>query len=191
MKDPISRFLKVYERAAKKDPGDHTRVALATADADGRPSVRMVLLRGVDDRGFVFYTNYASRKAADLEANPQAALCFYWESVKEQVRVEGAVARTSAEQSDAYFASRNRGSRLAAWASEQSAPLASRAELMAAYLSLKAKYAGRPIPRPDFWGGYCINPRRIEFWNSRAHRMHDRVVYIRDGDEWTQQRLYP
>jgi pyridoxamine 5'-phosphate oxidase len=191
MNDPIARFLDVYERAKKKDPGDHTRVALATADGDGRPAVRMVLLRGIDERGFVFYTNYDSRKAADLEANPRAALCFYWECIKQQVRVEGDVERVSGEESDAYFASRARGSRIAAWVSKQSAPLDSRAELVADYLRLKARYAGRPVPRPEFWGGYRIRPQRMEFWNSRAHRMHDRVAYLRDGDDWTTQRLYP
>lgn len=191
MNDPIARFLKVYERARKKDPGDYTRVALATADESGRPSVRMVLLRGADERGFVFYTNYGSSKALDLESNPHAALCFYWECIKEQIRVEGTVERASAEESDAYFVGRARGSRLAAWVSKQSSPLASRTELVADYLKLKARYAGRPIARPEFWGGYRIRPERIEFWNSRAHRMHDRVAYHRDGDAWTKERLYP
>jgi pyridoxamine 5'-phosphate oxidase len=191
MNDPIARFHKVYKRAQKKDPGDYTRVALATADPAGRPTVRMVLLRGADERGFVFYTNYGSRKAAELEANPHAALCFYWEVLKEQIRVEGTVERVSAEESDAYFASRARGSRVAAIISKQSSPLASRATLVADYLKLKAQYARKPIPRPDFWGGYRIQPVRMEFWNSRAHRMHDRVAYHRDGDGWTMERLYP
>lgn len=191
MNDPIARFLKIYERAEKKDPGDHTRVALATTDEDGLPSVRMVLLRGVDERGFAFYTNYGSRKAADLEANPRAAMCFYWECIKEQVRVEGAVERTSEEESDAYFASRARGSQLAAWASKQSSRLESRTSLVTGYLKLRAQYAGRPIPRPDFWGGFRIEPQRMEFWSSKAHRMHDRVAYIRDGDTWTIEHLYP
>lgn len=191
MNDPIARFLKVYERARDKDPGDYTRVALATADAGGRPAVRMVLLRGVDERGFVFFTNYESRKAADLAANPRAALCFYWEVLKEQVRVEGPVERISAHDSDAYFARRARGSRIAAVVSRQSAPLESRAALVAEYLKAKAKYAGRPIPRPDYWGGYRILPERMEFWNSRAHRMHDRVCYLREGDTWHMQHLYP
>jgi len=189
--DPISRFLAVYARAKKRDPGDFTRVALATADTRGRPSVRMVLLRGVDERGFVFYTNYGSRKAADLHGNPHAALCFYWEVLKEQVRVEGTVERAGSDESDAYFASRNRGSQLAALASRQSAPLASRAALVAEYLELKVRYLGKPIPRPDFWGGYRLRPERMEFWNSRAHRMHDRVAYRRDGDGWKLERLYP
>ncbi len=191
MKDPIARFIKLYDRARKKDPGDYTRVALATAASDGLPSVRMVLLRGIDDRGFVFYTNYGSRKAAELEANPRAALCFYWECIKEQIRVEGTVERVSEAESDAYFGSRERGSRLAAWASKQSAPLASRGDLVAAYLKLKAQYARKPIPRPDFWGGYRVAPDRMEFWSSKAHRMHDRIAYLRDGDGWRTERLYP
>jgi len=191
MNDPIARFQKVYKRAQKRDPGDYTRVALATADPAGHPAVRMVLLRGADERGFVFYTNYGSRKAVELEANPHAALCFYWEVLKEQIRVEGTVERVSAEESDAYFASRARGSRVAAIISKQSSPLASRATLVADYLKLKAQYARKPIPRPDFWGGYRIQPVRMEFWNSRAHRMHDRVAYHRSGDGWTMERLYP
>ncbi|HEX9699097.1 MAG TPA: pyridoxamine 5'-phosphate oxidase [Acidobacteriota bacterium] len=189
--DPIARFRRVYARAQRKDPGDHTRVALATADAAGRPSVRMVLLRGFDERGFVFYTNYGSRKALELEANPRAALCFYWEWTGDQVRVEGDVERVSAAESDAYFASRGRGSQLAAWASRQSAPLESRKDLVTEYLHFKARFARRPVPRPDFWGGYRLRPQRLEFWSSRAHRLHDRTFYERDGDGWTSGRLYP
>jgi len=189
--DPIARFLKIYEQARKKDPGDYTRVALATADESGRPTVRMVLLRGVDDRGFVFYTNYGSRKAHDFEVNPKAALCFYWECLKEQVRVEGSIELASSEESDAYFASRKRGSQIAAVASRQSEPLASRTELVAGYLKLRAKFAGRTVPRPEFWGGYRLRPERLEFWSSKAHRMHDRLAYLRDGDRWIESRLYP
>ena len=191
MKDPIARFLKTYERAKKKDPGDHTRVALATADEFGQPSVRMVLLRGVDDRGFVFFTNYGSRKAVELEANPRAALCFYWESIKEQVRVEGTVERAGSDESDTYFASRERGSQLAAWASKQSSPLESRTKLLAEYVKAKARFAGREVPRPDFWGGFRLRPQRIEFWSNQAHRLHDRVAYVREGDGWVKERLYP
>ena len=189
--DPIARFLKIYERARKNDPGDYTRVALATAGDDGRPTVRMVLLRGVDERGFVFYTNYGSRKAVELEENPRAALCFHWDCIKEQVRVEGSVELASADESDAYFAARVRGSQIAAWASKQSAPLASRTELVTGYLKLRAKFAGRRVPRPEFWGGYRVRPERIEFWSHKAHRMHDRVAYVRDGDGWAIERLYP
>ena len=189
--DPIARFLAVYERAKKKDPGDPDRVALATADTEGRPSLRMVLLRGVDERGFVFYTNYGSRKARELDANPVAALCFYWEVIKEQVRVEGTVERISEEESDVYFATRHRGSQLAAWASKQSEPLESWAKLVAAYLKRKVEFAGRDVPRPDFWGGYRLRPGRIEFWSHKSHRMHDRIAYVRDGDGWRTERLYP
>ena len=189
--DPIARFLKVYAQAEKKDPGDYTRVALATVDEHGQPAVRMVLLRGVDERGFVFYTNYGSKKARELEVNPKASLCFYWECIKEQVRVEGSVELASAEESDAYFASRARGSQVAAWASRQSEKLASRAELIAGYLKLRAKFAGRPVPRPEFWGGYRLRPERIEFWSSKAHRMHDRIAYVRESDGWRVERLYP
>jgi pyridoxamine 5'-phosphate oxidase len=189
--DPIARFRKVYARAQRKDPGDHTRVALATADAGGRPSVRMVLLRGFDVHGFVFYTNYGSRKALELDANPRAALCFYWDATGDQVRVEGDVERVSAAESDAYFASRGRGSQLAAWASRQSAPLQSRKDLVTEYLHFKGRFARRPVPRPDFWGGYRLRPQRLEFWSSRAHRLHDRTFYERDGDGWTSGRLYP
>ncbi len=191
MNDPVARFLKIYERAKKKDPGDHTRVALATADEDGLPSVRMVLLRGVDDRGFVFFTNYGSRKARELVANPQAALCFYWESIKEQIRVEGTVERAGGDESDAYFASRERPSQLAAWASKQSSPLESRTRLLAEYLKVKARFAGREVPRPDFWGGFRLRPERIEFWSNQPHRMHDRVAFVREGDGWAKERLYP
>ena len=191
MNDPIARFLKVYERAQRDDPGDYTRVALATADAHGAPSVRMVLLRGVDERGFVFYTNYTSRKAHELETNPRASLCFYWESIREQVRVEGPVERATEEESDAYFAGRERGSQLAAWASRQSAALESRAKLVARYAKFKAKFMAQDVPRPDFWGGYRLRPERIEFWSSQLHRMHDRVAYVRSQDGWTKERLYP
>ena len=191
MNDPIARFLKIYERAEKKDPGDHTRVALATADDDGRPSVRMVLLRGVDERGFVFFTNYGSRKARELDANPRAALCFYWESIKEQIRVEGTVERAGDDESDAYFTTRERGSQLAAWASKQSAPLGSRAQLLAEYVKAKAQFMGGDVSRPDFWGGFRLRPERLEFWSNQEHRLHDRVAFVRDGDGWVKERLYP
>jgi pyridoxamine 5'-phosphate oxidase len=189
--DPIARFRKIYDRARRHDPEYYTRVALATADASGRPAVRMVLLKAYDDRGFVFYTNYESRKADEMRQNPHAALCFYWECINEQVRVEGTVAPISAEESDAYFASRPRGSQLAACISRQSAPLSSRVVLIREYLKLRARYAGRRIPRPDYWGGYRLAPDSIEFWSSKAHRLHDRVRYIRAGDEWRAERLYP
>jgi pyridoxamine 5'-phosphate oxidase len=189
--DPIARFRNVYDQACRHDPDYYTRVALATADAAGRPSVRMVLLKAFDDRGFVFYTNYESRKADEMRQNPCAALCFYWEETNEQVRIEGTVEPISAAESDAYFASRPRGSQLAACISRQSAPLSSRVSLIREYLQLRAKYAGRAIPRPDYWGGYLLVPDSIEFWNSKPHRLHDRVRYLRTDEGWRAERLYP
>jgi pyridoxamine 5'-phosphate oxidase len=192
--DPIEAFIAVFARAATTappPPADHTAAALATADAAGRPSVRMVLVRHVDRAGFVFYTNYESRKARELEANPRAALCFFWHWLEEQVRVEGRVERTSAQQSDAYFATRPRGSQLAAWTSRQSTVLASRAELEAQYRAIEARFAEQPVPRPPFWGGFRIVPDEIEFWRAGADRLHDRLRYRRDGDGWRAERLYP
>lgn len=192
--DPIEAFIAVFARAATTappPPADHTAAALATADAAGGPSVRMVLVRHVDRAGFVFYTNYESRKARELEANPRAALCFFWHWLEEQVRVEGRVERASAEQSDAYFATRPRGSQLAAWTSRQSTVLASRAELEAQYRAIEARFAEQPVPRPPFWGGFRIVPDEIEFWRAGADRLHDRLRYRRDGDGWRAERLYP
>lgn len=189
--DPIAEFLAAFERAKKEQPGDPTAMTLATADAKGRPSARMVLLKHVDEQGFVFYTNYESRKSTQLADNPRAALCIYWPTLDLQVRVEGAVERTSDEESDAYFASRARGSQIAAWASKQSQPLSSRARLLARVAEMEARFLGRSIPRPDFWGGFRVIPERIEFWFNQLHRLHDRRLYLRQGDGWTVQRLYP
>jgi pyridoxamine 5'-phosphate oxidase len=192
--DPIEAFTAVFARAAATappPPADHTAAALATADPAGRPSVRMVLVRHVDHAGFLFYTNYESRKARELEANPRAALCFFWHWLEEQVRVEGRVERATAEQSDAYFATRPRGSQLAAWASRQSAELASRAELEAQYRAIEARFAGQPVPRPPFWGGFRLVPDEIEFWRAGPYRLHDRLRYRRAGNGWRAERLYP
>jgi pyridoxamine 5'-phosphate oxidase len=166
-------------------------VALATAAPDGTPSVRVVLLHGLDERGFVFYTNYTSRKAAELDANPRAALCFYWPWIDEQVRVEGSVVRISAEESDAYFVSRPRGSRLGAWASQQSQLVASREELMARFREAEARFEGGDVPRPPFWGGYRLSPDVMEFWRAGEFRLHDRVRYVRERDVWRVERLFP
>jgi pyridoxamine 5'-phosphate oxidase len=190
-RDPVELFQEWYHAARESGILLPESMALATATPEGLPSVRMVLLKGVDARGFVFYTNYGSRKALELDANPRAALCFYWDATGDQVRVEGDVERVSAAESDAYFASRGRGSQLAAWASRQSAPLQSRKDLVTEYLHFKGRFARRPVPRPDFWGGYRLRPQRLEFWSSRAHRLHDRTFYERDGDGWTSGRLYP
>jgi len=188
--DPIAEFLSAIERAEHHQV-DTTPVALATADATGKPSVRMVLLRGIDERGFVFHTNYNSRKALDLAVNPHAALCFHWPALEEQIRVEGPVERLSADESDAYFASRPRGSQLGAWASAQSQVLESRELLEGEIRAAAARFESQSIPRPPFWGGFRIKPTRIEFWYGRPDRLHDRLLYTREGDGWKVDRLYP
>lgn len=188
--NPITEFLNAIERAAKRHV-DTSPVALATADVSGRPSVRMVLLRGVDERGFVFHTNYNSRKARELTENPHAALCIHWHSLEEQVRVEGRVEKLTAEESDAYFASRPRGSQLGAWASDQSAPLRTREALEEEYRDVERRFEGQPVPRPPFWGGYRIVPDRVEFWFGRPDRLHDRLLYVREEGGWRIERLYP
>jgi pyridoxamine 5'-phosphate oxidase len=188
--NPITEFHNAIQRAAAHQV-DTAPVTLATATPEGRPSARMVLLRGVDDRGFMFYTNYTSRKAQELNANPHAALCFHWPTLDEQIRVEGRVERTSDEESEAYFAGRPRGRQLGAWASSQSHVLAAREQLEEEYRAVEARFADRTVPRPPFWGGFRIIPTRIEFWYGRPDRLHDRLVYTRDGDGWTIERLYP
>lgn len=188
--NPITELQSSIQRAIAHQI-DTAPVTLATATPDGRPSARMVLLRGVDDRGFVFYTNYTSRKARDLDANPHAALCVHWPTLDEQIRIEGRVERASDEESDAYFAGRPRGSQLGAWASAQSQVLAARQQLEEEYRKVEARFADSTVPRPPFWGGFRIVPTRIEFWYGRADRLHDRVVYTRDGDGWKIERLYP
>lgn len=188
--DPILEFLDAAERA-RAHQVDTAPVALATADARGMPSVRMVLLRGIDERGFVFFTNYESRKGRELHANPHGALCFHWVSLDEQIRVEGPVEPVSSQESDAYFAARPRGSQLGAWASDQSATLPSREALEARYREIEARFEGRPVERPQFWGGYRLIPHRIEFWYGRPDRLHDRVLYTREGNAWRIERLYP
>jgi pyridoxamine 5'-phosphate oxidase len=187
---PITEFLSAIERAVTHQV-DTAPVMLATATRDGRPSARMVLLRGVDERGFVFYTNYTSRKGRELDGNPHAALCIHWPTLDEQIRVEGRVERTTDEESDAYFTSRPRGSQLGAWASAQSRPLAAREQLEEEYRVVEKRFVDRTVPRPPFWGGFRIIPERIEFWYGRPDRLHDRLVYTRDGDAWKIERLYP
>lgn len=192
--DPLVAFAQLFARAsttAPPPPADATAVALATATPGGHPSVRIVLLRHFDPSGFVFFTNYTSRKAGELEANPRAALCFYWYWVEEQVRVEGSVARVTDDESDAYFATRPRGSQVGAWASRQSQPLASRVFLEARYHEREAEFAGRDVPRPPFWGGYRLVADRIEFWRAGTYRLHDRLVYTREGQAWRTERLFP
>jgi pyridoxamine 5'-phosphate oxidase len=189
--DPIRLFRELLERRAAAEETADVAVALATADAAGTPSVRMVLLKSVDARGFVFFTNYESRKARELEDNPRAALCFFWPSLATQVRVEGLVQRVAAAESDSYFATRPRDSQLAAWASHQSAPIASREELLARFEEAAARFAGGPVPRPPFWGGYRLDPRRIEFWEGDVARLHRRTCFARDASKWAIEILQP
>jgi pyridoxamine 5'-phosphate oxidase len=189
--DPIARFHALLERARAASPFDPTAAALATVDARGSPSVRIVLVKAFDARGFVFHTNRESRKARELAANPRAALAFHWAAIGEQVRAEGEVSPLGDAESDAYFATRPRASRIGAWASRQSAPLASREELESAVREIEARFAGREVPRPPFWGGYVLAPARIEFWTSEESRLHRRTLFFRDGDRWRTSLLYP
>jgi pyridoxamine 5'-phosphate oxidase len=188
--DPITEFLNAVERA-RAHQVDTAPVVLATADANGLPSARLVLLRGIDQRGFVLFTNYNSRKGRELTDNPQAALCIYWASLDEQIRIEGQVSRVSAGESDEYFAGRPRGSQLGAWASDQSQPLASRETLEEKYREVERRFEGQAVQRPPFWGGFRIAPSRIEFWYGRPDRLHDRIVYVREASGWRIERLYP
>ena len=189
--DPIALFDAWFAEAKASEPNDPNAMALATADGEGRPSVRMVLLKGHGPDGFVFYTNREGRKAGDLAANPHAALLFHWKSLRRQVRVEGAVSLASDAESDAYFASRSRDSQLGAWASDQSRPLEARATFEARFEAAKARFEGGDVPRPPFWGGYRVVPERIEFWQDRAHRLHERRLFTRSGADWTEGLLYP
>jgi pyridoxamine 5'-phosphate oxidase len=189
--DPFVLFDDWYAEAKASEPNDPNAMALATADAAGRPSVRMVLLKGHGADGFVFYTNREGRKAADLAANPAAALLFHWKSLRRQVRIEGAVTLATDTQSDAYFASRGRDSQLGAWASDQSRPLDSRATFEARFAEVSARFEGGDVPRPPFWGGYVVAPERIEFWQDRAHRLHERRLFTRRGGDWNEGLLFP
>jgi pyridoxamine-phosphate oxidase len=184
--DPLEQFRHWFGEAS-----DDNRMALATAGSDGRPSVRMVLLKAADESGFVFFTGYESRKGGELEANPNAALLFHWAPLGRQVRIEGPVERVTAEESDEYFATRPRGAQLAATASRQGRVLANRAQLDEAVADLDREYAGREVPRPEHWGGYRVRPHTYEFWQHRDDRLHDRLRYTRDGDGWRLERLSP
>lgn len=191
--DPVEQFLKWLSEAKAAVPEDFTSMVLATADRSGRPSARVVLLKGCDARGFVFYSNHDSRKGRELQDNPRAALVFYWSAFDRQVRVEGRVEGVADEESDAYFQSRPLGARIGAWASRQSEPIASREALEEAVREVEARFGDGPVPRPEGWGGYRVVPDEIEIWQGRTNRLHDRFRYRRlpEGGGWTIDRLSP
>lgn len=189
--EPIDLFHAWFAEAGETEPNDANAMALATVGADGMPSVRMVLLKGADSGGFVFYTNFESRKGAELLAHPQAALCFHWKSLRRQVRVEGTVETVSDEEADAYFASRARGSQIGAWASRQSRPMAGKADLLKRVGAFTAKFAIGKVDRPPHWSGFRLVPRCFEFWKDGQFRLHDRLVYRRENAEWRTEVLYP
>ena len=189
--DPLALFEEWFREAEQAGVEVPEAMTLATADAEGTPSARMVLLKGADEDGFVFYSGYASRKAHELEQNPRAALVFYWRPLGKQVRVEGGVERVPEAESAEYFATRPRKSRLAAWASQKSHPLASREELERRYAELEHEYEGREVPLPPHWGGFRLRPEAIEFWQHRENRLHDRIRYTRAREGWLHELLAP
>jgi pyridoxamine 5'-phosphate oxidase len=189
--NPVTQFLKWLGEAQAAHPGDFTSMVLATADRSGRPSARVVLLKGCDDRGFVFFTHYDSRKGRDLAENPRAALVFYWPDFDRQVRVEGTVETTSREESEAYFQSRPLGAQIGAAASRQSEPIASREELEGVVLEIAGRFGEGPVPCPESWGGYRVVPDEIEIWQGRENRLHDRFRYRRQPEGWKIDRLSP
>jgi len=190
-RDPFAKFSDWLSEATEKEPDNPTAVALATADASGAPSVRMVLLKGFDEKGFVFYTNLESRKGRELTENPRAALCFHWKSLARQVRVEGAVTPVSDEEADTYYASRARDSRIGAWASQQSRPMSGRFDLEKAVAKFAARYAIGDVPRPSYWSGFRIAAERLEFWTDKPFRLHERLIFEREGDGWRNETLFP
>lgn len=189
--DPFTLFDTWFADAKASEPNDPDAMALATADADGHPSARMVLLKGHDERGFVFYTNLDSRKGGELAANPSAALLFHWKSLRRQVRIEGPVSAVSEAEASAYFASRGRTSRIGAWASDQSRPLDRRETFVERVAEVGRRFDGKEVPRPPRWSGFRVTPKAIEFWEDGEHRLHHRRLFTRDGDRWSEGLLYP
>lgn len=189
--DPLALFDSWFAEAQASEPNDPDAMALATTGPAGRPSVRMVLLKRRDERGFTFHTNLESRKGEELTANPAASLLFHWKSLRRQVRIEGRAERVPDEEADAYFATRSRGSRLSAWASDQSRPLASRAAFEQRYAEAQRRFDGAEVSRPPYWSGFRIFPDRIEFWSDREFRMHERRLFVREGERWSEGLLYP
>ena len=192
--EPFLRFQALLDEATALDRAvlpEPTAFALGTVGADDQPSVRILLLKGVDERGFVFFTNHESRKGAELLAHPKAAMCFHWQPLERQVRVEGVARSVTPEEADAYFASRARGSQIGAWASLQSQTIAQPGDLEARVAEVEAKYAGGPVPRPPQWSGFRLVPHRIEFWHNMPSRLHERHLYLREPDGWRREVLYP
>jgi pyridoxamine 5'-phosphate oxidase len=192
--DPIERFRSVYALAQEIDRSilpDATAMSLGTVGEDGQPSVRIVLLKAFDDRGFVFYTNFEGRKGRQLLSNPKAALCFYWPTIDIQVRIEGTVTRVSEEEADAYFATRHRLSQIGAWASRQSQPLETPTALDERVEKYEREFAGKDVPRPEYWSGFRVSPQRIEFWKGKPNRLHERHLYTRAGAGWKVKTIYP
>jgi pyridoxamine 5'-phosphate oxidase len=189
--DPFRLFAEWLGEAESAEPNDPTAMALASVDGDGMPNVRMVLLKGMQDGGFVFFTNFESNKGRELIANPKAALCFHWKSLRRQIRARGTIDIVSKEDADAYFSTRPRGSRIGAWASKQSRPLESRFALEKAVASYAAKFAVGEVPRPDYWSGFRLTPVEMEFWKNGQFRLHDRIRFSLRGEDWEKTRLYP
>jgi len=189
--NPVSQFATWFEVAVKAIKFDPNAMILSTVDPNGQPSSRTVLLKGFDKEGFIFYTNYRSRKAKHIEQNPNVSLTFYWPDLVRQIHIEGVAKKISAEQSDQYFASRPDSSKLSAWASDQSHPISSRKELENRLKTIEKKFSGGTIPRPPHWGGFCVAPHRIEFWQGRLNRLHDRIAYQKENGKWKMERLSP